>query len=268
MIALSLPKSRPTQLKPALIALSLMAAVITTLPVESAAASHGKWELVSTKDGVRVTRQKVPGSNMFAFRGVMTANVHIAKVIAVFANPKSRSKWVDLWDDDQELHVVSKLERKYWIRFNLPFPVSDRDYVLRTKATLFEKKRIFTAKIHSIKHPRAKKKSCCVRGKVERTYYKFEGLPGERTRLTVEVHTDPKGMLPAWLVNMIQKGWPNKTLKGLVRVAKGKNVKLHPDFVDWHTAYKPPAPPTPVAPPAAPAAPTQPAVSRPPASGS
>ena len=217
-------------------------------PAEARGAD-GKWELVSNSDGVRVTRKQIPGSNMLAFRGVMTANVHISKVVSVFVDPTTRRHWVDRWDADRELAVPTPMERIYWIRFDLPFPVSDRDYVLHAKATRFVKRRVFTAKIRSVQHKRAPQRSGAVRGVVESTYYKFEALPGgERTKLTVEVHTDPRGMLPAWLVNIIQKKWPYKTLRGLVRVSKGAGVKPHTDYLDWHTPYV--APPTPAPQPA------------------
>lgn len=142
------------------------------------------------------------------------------------------------------------MELVYWIRFDLPFPVSDRDYVLHAKAAAQPKKRVFTARLHSVRHKRAPPRSDAVRGIVERTYYRFEALPGQaRTKLTVEVHTDPRGMLPAWLVNLIQKKWPAKTLLGLVKVARQPSTRPHPAYLDWHTPYRAP-PPTPAPSPA------------------
>lgn len=235
-------------------------AAMMLAPIHQAEArGKGGWELVSNSDGVRVTRKRVPGSNMLAFRGVMVANVSIGKIIAIFVNSKKRRQWVDRWDADRELHIKGPLERTYWIRFDLPFPVSDRDYVLHVKGSRYVKKRVFAARIHSVRHKGAPSRSGAVRGKVESTYYRFQALPNGRTKLTVEVHTDPKGMLPAWLVNLIQKKWPYKTLRGLVKVAKGATVKPHPDYLDWHTPYvAPPAAPAPAPAPPTPSAPATP----------
>jgi hypothetical protein len=67
------------------------------------------------------------------------------------------------------------------------------------------------------------------------TYYRFEAIPGtNKTTLEVEVHTDPKGMLPSWLVNIIQKKWPSKTLLTLAKVASDASVEPHPDFIHWN----------------------------------
>ena len=68
---------------------------------------------------------------------------------------------------------------------------------------------------------------CCVRAEVKGTYYNFTALSAKRTKLEVEVHTDPKGLLPNWLVNLIQKKWPSKTLSGLIRHARKGNAS-HP----------------------------------------
>lgn len=232
--------------------LSLAALVSLALP---ATAFAGGWESVGTIDGVRVWRKQVEGSKKLAFRGEVTANVHIAKVISVFGDSKSRRYWVDRWKADKELEVKSPFERTYWIRFGLPFPVSDRDYVLHTKAEVDNDKRVLTARIKSVPHRAKGIDDCCVRGEVTSTYYRFEAVQGgEKTKLAVEVHTDPRGMLPSWLVNLIQKGWPAKTLNGLVRAAQRPTVTPHPRFVDWHKPPEPEAPapaPAPAAPPAA-----------------
>ncbi len=213
-------------------------------------ASAAGWESVGTKQGVKVWRMEVPGTNKLAFRGELVADIHIAKVLATFGDAKSRRHWVDRWSADQELEVRSKLERTYWIRFGLPFPVSDRDYVLYTKAEVDAGRRQVIARIKSVSHPNKGEDDCCVRGLVAQTYYRFEALPGsEKTRLVVEVQTDPKGMLPGWVVNMIQKDWPVKTLTGLVTAARRPTVTPAAEYADWHT---PPAPRA--------AAPTPPAV--------
>lgn len=210
------------------------AAVAVCLLACAPAAAAG-WENVGTKQGVRVSRMAVEGSSKFAFRGEYVANVHIGRVAQVFADPGSRRHWVDRWAADKELDSKGPFDRTYWIRFGLPFPVSDRDYVLHTRGELDAGKRVIVARIKSVNHPAKGEDSCCVRGNVTTTYYKFEAIPGaERTKLTVEVHTDPKGMLPGWLVNLIQKDWPVKTLTALAAAAQRPGVATLADCTDWH----------------------------------
>lgn len=198
------------------------------------AASAVAWEFVGNHDGTRVWRKQVPGSSKLAFRGVKVANVETGRVMAVFADPKLRKHWVAKWKDDRELDRKGELERVFWIRFELPWPVSDRDYVLHTKAEIDPVKHVVTANLKSTHHAKKPEDDCCVRGQLHGTYYKFEALKGGKTKMTVEVHTDPRGNLPAWLVNLIQKKWPSKTLNALAKAARRPGLKVNPIFATWH----------------------------------
>lgn len=197
-------------------------------------ASASEWQSIGDIDGVNVWKKEVEGSSLLAFRGVVTADVEIGQVMSVFLDHRQRKNWVAKHADDKNLEAGSGFQ-EYWIHFNTPFPVSDRDYVLRSDGYRDPDKRTFTCKIKSVVRKDAPEKKCCVRAQLHGTYYRFEALPGPtpRTRLTVEVHTDPRGMLPKWLVNMIQRKWPSDTLNGLIREAKKQ--KAHAEYADWHS---------------------------------
>lgn len=198
-------------------------------PLEAAAQ---QWKSIGDIDGVAVWKKEVEGSSLMAFRGVLTADVTIGQLMAVFVTPQRRKDWVAKHVDSHNLESGPGFQ-EYWIQFNAPFPVSDRDYVLRSDGHADPEKKVYTCKIKSVERADAPVNDCCVRAQLNGTYYRFEALPGGKTRLTVEVHTDPRGMLPAWVVNMIQKKWPSDTLNGLVREAK-KEKRPHPDYADWH----------------------------------
>lgn len=226
----------------AILALSLaLGATSAVGPVASAYAA-GKWEYIGTFDGVRVERKEVPGTDVFAFRGEITTNIHIGKIIATFLDKSQRKNWVDRYDRSRTLSSPSAFEEIYWIAFALPFPVSNRDYVLHAQALPEADKGVFTAKIKSVKHPNAPEYDCCVRATANGTFYRFEAVKGqERTKLYVEVHTDPKGMLPDSLINLIQKKWPSKTLSGLIKASRG--AAIPPAYASWHAAPAAPAAP-------------------------
>ncbi len=114
--------------------------------------------------------------------------------------------------------------------------MKDRDYVLKADGQIDDAAHVFTARIKSVVDGRKGEDDCCVRAEAKNTYYRFEAIAGsEKTKLTVEVHTDPKGSLPDWLINMIQKKWPSKTRSGLINRATAQNA-VHADFATWHDA--------------------------------
>ena len=188
------------------------------------------WENLGVIDGVKSARKTIKDSPLFAFRGEREADIPLDVLIATFADPKERSHWVDRYADHKTLKKTDYGET-YWIRFNLPPLVSDRDYVLKSEAKIDREKGQITIVINSTQHPQAPE-GCCVRAEVKRTVYQFTALSKTKTHLMVEVHTDPKGMLPRWLVNLIQKSWPSKTLNALVKHAK--SVKgSHNEIRGW-----------------------------------
>lgn len=210
---------------------ALLWVLLLVMLVPSVATADG-WKSVGDIDGVKVWKKSVEGSNLLAFRGVVTADVQIGQIMTVFLDHRQRKNWVAKYADDKNLEKGAGFQ-EYWIHFKAPFPVSDRDYVLRSDGYPDADKRTYTCKIKSVNRKDAPENDCCVRAKLHGTYYRFEALPGGKTRMTVEVHTDPRGMLPGWLVNMIQKKWPSDTLNALVREAK--KHKAHPDYADWHS---------------------------------
>ncbi len=199
------------------------------------AAGTDGWEVISTNDGFTTERKSVEGSDILAFRGETIVDTPISKILTIFLDASRRGEWVDRYNNSKELTIKNDFERTYWIRFGLPFPISDRDYVLNAKAEVDEARRVVTANIKSVQHGKKPVDDCCVRAQAMGTYYRFEAIPGtNKTKLEVEVHTDPKGMLPSWLVNLIQKKWPSKTLLSLAKVASDASVEPHPDFIHWN----------------------------------
>ena len=73
----------------------------------------------------------------------------------------------------------------------------------------------------------------CVRAVTTRAYWRLKAIDDESTHVAVEVHTDPKGSLPAWLVNMIQKDWPRDTILGLTKRSLVGDIKPDAKVADW-----------------------------------
>ena len=54
-----------------------------------------------------------------------------------------------------------------------------------------------------------------VRAELVNSLYRLTDMEGGKTRVEVEIQTDPKGWMPIWLVNLVQKDWPLETLNGM-----------------------------------------------------
>lgn len=217
-----------------ILAALLATATTISVPRLALADAQAAWEYVGTTDGVKVWRRSVAGTALLQFRGETTVPVHIGKVLSVFLDRNQRKFWVDRYDDSKMLEQPNPMSETYWIKFKLPFPISNRDYVLRADAVVNTANHTLKASIKSVRDARKPDDDCCVRAHLQQTYYLFEAVKGkEQTKMTVEVQTDPKGMLPDWLINSIQKNWPSKTLSALANRAS-KLDKPREEFTNWH----------------------------------
>ena len=74
---------------------------------------------------------------------------------------------------------------------------------------------------------------CCVRAQALRTYWRLTAKPDGGTHVEVEVLTDPKGMLPAWVVNLVQRGWPRNSITGLTGRAAEADIQGAGPTAGW-----------------------------------
>jgi hypothetical protein len=184
-----------------------------------------KWELVSEKDGIKVYRMEVPGSPLVAFKGVKVMPVPITKVAQVILDEDTEKKkeWIDMIKD---FKIVQKgtFESVTYSAYDLPWPMTDRDYVVQSNLKIDNEANQVVIELKSVEHAKAPK-TIGVRAELVRSLYKLVPRPGRTTEVTVEIQTDPKGDLPKWLVNVIQKGWPANTLKKMEMQALRPDMK-------------------------------------------
>jgi hypothetical protein len=190
---------------------SLFAAL--ALLLVSGPASAGGWEKIDEESGIKVFRKEVPGSPLVAFRGECMVSAPLEKLLWVLADNTHRTEWVDRLKKSVVLETNGSTEFTVYQHFGLPFPISDRDYVYRARATR-DANGVVTLAIGSVTHPKAPA-TVGVRANLIGSRYVLTPKGPDRTYVVVEIHTDPKGSVPTWLVNLIQKSWPMKTLLGL-----------------------------------------------------
>ena len=197
------------------------------------AAPPSGWELVGNKDGVEVARKTMEGSSLFAFRGESTQNVHISILASVLLNDAIGPEWVDLMIDSRLLHRDSDTTKVIYQSYGLPWPIQDRDYVLHQEANYDANTETFTLMFKSVDDAMMPGQECCVRAIAYRTFWRLQALGGNRTQVEVEVYTDPRGSLPAWLINLIQKDWPYNTITALIARANEGDITGDVRMSDW-----------------------------------
>lgn len=183
------------------------------------------WEQIDDSDGIKVWRKDIPNSPVKAFRGETIIDSSVSKIAWVLADNKHRKDWVDRLEKVIGLEKKSADKAVVYQSFDLPFPISDRDMIIQGTFVIDNKNQKVYLNLKSVEHSKAPE-TIGVRAKLHHSKYVLTPIDGgKRTKVEVEILTDPKGLLPKWLVNIIQKKWPYKTLTGLKNQVKKPFVK-------------------------------------------
>ena len=77
----------------------------------------------------------------------------------------------------------------------------------------------------SAENPKKPVRSGVVRGELIDSSFTLQQLGPKKTRFICEIHADPKGAIPKWVVNLFQKSWPYDTITGLRQQLKKADIK-------------------------------------------
>jgi len=184
------------------------------------------WIQVSDKNGIVVYKAKIDGTKIVGFRGETSIYASAEKLMHVLVDNNHRKDWVDRLKTSTVLETVGPYEYVIYQEFKLPWPLKNRDFVYRGKATRMKDGRVVLV-MKSEAHPKAPK-TVGVRAELINSRYTITPIGKYKSKLEVEIMSDPKGAIPKWLVNLIQKKWPHKTLMAIKTQVEKTYVKEHP----------------------------------------
>ena len=183
-----------------------------------------------------VEKKNSPEDEVNTYRGTTTMPMSIERIAYVLDDTESKTEWVSRLKQENRLEGNPFSYRSIaYQHYNLSWPVSDRDYVIESKWSVIKDKKLPTVilSIKSIVRDSVPEIEGRVRGQLYRLVYKLEKLESNQTRVTVEIMVDPKGLLPNFMINFIQKDWPITTLRQLnAQALKGSAIyeKLQNDL--------------------------------------
>ncbi len=168
------------------------------------------------------------GSDVISIRGEAVVAATARSIFEIMQDNRNAHKWIPLVSEKRDLEQVSDSERIEYTRIEMPWPMTDRYFINIGKVEHLDagKLRIY---IKSVERPGFEDNGN-VRGILH--YSEFILTPvqnGAATHLTFEVNSDPKGLIPKWLVNRAQRTWPEDFFKGLnEQLARRGNVTEPP----------------------------------------
>lgn len=207
----------------------LLALLASPLAMAAApAANDGAWRLVSDKNGIQVYMRHTDDSPLKTFRGVTRFpmnNLHA--ISAVLNDTENLSRWMHFVDRAVELGRTDYLHRNMQFLTELPWPVTDREAVVRVAVSHDVPKNAVYIRVSNAPQLLPANDTYV---RFPQFDARFDFIADPKTRMvevTYEVIADLGGYLPAPLVNIAMKEVPYFTLD------KFRRIVARPEYQTW-----------------------------------
>jgi hypothetical protein len=210
----------------------IQSVLVSLLTFANTASATGNWEYLAEEDGIKVYLKKHDDSSFIGMRGETVLDYPIDKVFTIMVGTKYRQKWMDRLQSLEILdHQDSGQLTVLRMVIDMPWPFDNREFLVETRFERIDETGGISSKGHSITDERWPVEQSRVRGAIHNSVIILTPHKGGTTRINAMIHTDPKGNLPAWLVNYSQRDWPIKTLQNIAKLLEeNPNVAIDPLF--------------------------------------
>ena len=176
------------------------------------------WDLAKEGKGIEVYTRKVGGSKFKEYKGIMTVEAPLSGLVALVDDASAYPKWIDTCKEGKTLKRISPKE-SYVYTVNKAFPVANRDAIVRNVILQDPETLAVTIEIEG------KPDSIPVNEKLVRVTYikgfwRFTPLDQGKVEVVYQVHNEPGGGIPAWLVNSFVVKQPFRTLVNMQKMVK------------------------------------------------
>ena len=189
------------------------------------------WVLKENNDGVKIFTRTVENSKIKAIKVECELDATLSQVVAVLMDVKNSEEWLYHTAGNYIVKQVSPSDLYYYSLVEMPWPVSDRDFIAHLSVSQDAVTKVVTIHAPCVANMVPVKLGVV---RIANSNGKWVLTPSGKNHVKVlyTLHADPGGSLPAWLINLFVTQGPSQSFKKLkVHLQKPayKNVKL--DYV-------------------------------------
>lgn len=188
-------------------------------------ASDG-WIFKHEKEGIKVYYRKT--ADVHELKLITSLKVGLSGLVTLLSEVDNYPKWGYKVSESRELNKVSEWETYYYSRIDFPWPMDDRDIVVRSRMEQDPVTRRITATSVSVPDYLPVNKGVVRMHNARTSWTLLPGLGGW-TYVEYYIYSDPGGSLPDWLINMALDVGPRETIKNIrnfIRQDKYQSAKL------------------------------------------
>lgn len=181
-------------------------------------AANSDWTLEKDKKGIQLYTRKVDGSPFEEVKATTVIEAPINRVIDVFGDGADCAEWRGNCKTSRILRQPDENTRFIHMVLDLPWPLSDRDMVIRSLSVIDEEAQTATVDIVSVEGEYPEQKY--VRANT-RAHYSLELLEPGKIALTYVVHVDLGGDLSPGIINSELASSTFDEIERLIKLAEG-----------------------------------------------
>jgi hypothetical protein len=182
----------------AVLVIALMAVLS---PVRGQPSADEGWKLKKDRNGIQVYVRTVPGSGFKEFMATAELQAGMTSVMRVMEDTDSYPQWFPQIKESRVLKLISSHELVLYQLMDLPFPVGDRDCVLRVQVSRDMRTGTVTFRLSSLWNYLPERKGV-IRVKLISGSWTFTPDTARGVvMVTYRMHSEPEGKLPPWIAN-------------------------------------------------------------------
>ena len=171
------------------------------------------WELKDEEEGIKVYTRTVENSDIKAIKVECTIEATLSQLTAVLLDIPASHEWIYATKFCRVQKNISSSELIYHSEIDVPWPASNRDFIVRVKIEQDSITKKLTVDGENLPHY-LKEQEDVVR--IMHTKSNWTVTPRNKyLDIVFTLHVHPGGSIPAWLINLFATRGPLETFRNL-----------------------------------------------------
>jgi hypothetical protein len=198
-------------------------------------AQQAAWKIIQREHGVTVDTKDQPGRDLPTLRGRGIIRGDISHVLAIIMDAEHATEWAEGADECKLLKTINPREHLIYTRTDTPWPVSDRDIVMRRTVEVLKPGQEF--RVRMICAPKEKAALDDVVRIVDcDSHFYLRRESDTTTFMEYQVNLDPGGSLPDFLIKWASKKVPMNTFLSLEKQVEKRASSYDAQAKHWAQA--------------------------------
>jgi len=198
----------------------LLLTVALLLVLNYSVVSASEWQPEIKKNGIDAYSRVIEGTDILEIRAITVVDARMEVIAEVLRDIPANVDWRPKCAECRLLERHNRNSMTTYTRIDLPWPVSDRDVVIKADTSINLNTGRVVVSLGSVDHHKAPPPNSNVRITEFFSQYYLEYINREQTGIIFTTRVNPAGRIPTFLVNMFNKRFAYEEMLGLTQMVK------------------------------------------------